>query len=392
MDGVARRSRSAEDTNLTPVRRGRRTLRAIVVALALSAGIGAVNAEWTERTLVGLGLLAAIPFVVAGFASMAGVLLAGAVAAGAAALMTDYDHQRLDAAAALILLAGIAAATVTAAATAALKRRRLHQLDQSRAVADVVQNALLRPLPRSIGDVRVAAHYSSATRGALIGGDVYEALATPYGIRVFIGDVRGKGLPAIHLANVSLGSFREWAHEAATITDLAAHLDASVARNAGPEEFVTAAIVEITATTLDVVNCAHPPPLLIDGEHITQLVPAHASLPLGLGVTASAQRLPFGAGSRVLLYTDGVSEARRRGKFFDVPDQLAALPMNDADETVRLLHRRLVKFTRRKLNDDIAIVLLEREAEDQTPQSDLDRMMSARPDDASAVGSSATNA
>lgn len=384
---MARRSRSAESANLTPARRRRRTLRAIIVALGLSAGIAAVNGQWSARTLTGLGLLAAIPFVVAGFASMAGVLVAGAVAAGTAALMTDYDHHRLDGPQAIILLAGLAAATVTAAATATIKRRRLHQLDETRAVADVVQNALLRPLPRSIGDVRVAAHYSSATRGALIGGDVYEALATPFGIRVFIGDVRGKGLPAIHLANVSLGAFREWAFEAATITDLAAHLDASVARNAGPEEFVTAAIVEITESSLEIVNCAHPAPLFIDGDQVSQLTPAQASLPLGLGVTATAERRLFGSGCRLLLFTDGVTEARRRGKFFDVASEVAGLAMNDADDLVHRLHRRLVKFTRRNLNDDIAIVLLERDGTDEPLPSDLDVMLSTT----QVVGSSASS-
>ena len=384
---MARRSRSAESANLTPVRRRRRTLRAIVVALGLSAGVAGVNGQWSGRALTGLGLLAAIPFVVAGFASMTGVLAAGVIAAGAAALMTDYDHHRLNGPQAIVLLAGIAAATLTAAASATIKRRRLHQLDETRAVADVVQNALLRPLPRSIGDVRVAARYSSATRGALIGGDVFEALATPFGIRVFIGDVRGKGLPAIHLANVSLGAFREWAHEAATITDLAAHLDASVARNAGPEEFVTAAIVEITESSLDIVNCAHPAPLLIDGDQVAQLAPAQPSLPLGLGVTAAAERRLFGSGCRLLLFTDGVTEARRRGKFFDVTREVAGLAMNDADELVQLLHRRLVKFTRRKLNDDIAIVLLQRDSTDEPAPSDLDLVLSTD----QAVGSSASN-
>jgi serine phosphatase RsbU (regulator of sigma subunit) len=375
LDDVAHRSRSAEVANPAPVRRRRRIPRALAVALVLCAGIAAVNVQWAGRTLTGLGLLAVIPFVVGGFASMAGVLVAGGIAAGTAALMADYDHQRLDGPGAIILLVGVAAATAAATASAALKRHRLRQLDRTRAVADVVQNALLRPLPRTIGDVRVAAHYSSATRGALVGGDVYEALATPYGIRVFIGDVRGKGLPAIHLANISLGAFREWAYEAATIADLATHLDASVARNAGPEEFVTAAIVEITESSLEVVNCAHPPPLLIDGGEVTQIIPEQASLPLGLGVTASAQQLPFGAGCRVLLYTDGVSEARRRGKFFDVAQEVSGLPMKDPDEIVRLLHRRLVKFARRKLNDDIAIVLLERSGDEQPP-STFDLMMS----------------
>jgi phosphoserine phosphatase RsbU/P len=382
------------DPAFVPTRREGHTLRAIAAAVGLSAAIAIIDAQATGRSGSALGLLAAVPFVVAAFAGISGVVLGGCIATGTAAMMADYEQQPFDRPSTLVVLAGIAAATLTAAVIAAVKRRRLRQLDRSRVVAAVVQQTLLRPLPAAIGDVRIVARYSSATRGAVVGGDIYEAVASPFGTRVLVGDVRGKGLPAIHLGNDALGAFREWAHEAATITDLAAHLDASVARNAGPEDFVTALIVEIGERTVDIVNCGHPAPLLIAGDEIVVLAPSQPSLPLGLGVTAAAQRQAFDADARLLLYTDGVSDARRRGKFFDVADQAAAFRAHEPDEFVAQMHRKLTRFTRGKLNDDVAIVLLVRNAaggaDEPTPIVDAlfgqERRPSPAVDEAASVG------
>ncbi len=63
-------------------------------------------------------------------------------------------------------------------------------------VAEVAQEAILHPLPAQIGGVRVAARYISASAEAQIGGDFYEAVDTKWGVRIMVGDVRGKGLDA----------------------------------------------------------------------------------------------------------------------------------------------------------------------------------------------------
>ena len=51
-------------------------------------------------------------------------------------------------------------------------------------IAEVAQRALLRPMPGSIGSLRFAARYVSATEGALVGGDLYEVAETPDGVRM----------------------------------------------------------------------------------------------------------------------------------------------------------------------------------------------------------------
>lgn len=339
-----------------------RTLLALAVAVPAAVAIAVADGYATDRTVGLLGLLAVLPFVVASFSGALGTLLGGVVAGATAATMADYDHARWTHET-LGILAGIAVSTLVAAVTAGARRRRVRQLRRIESVADVVQQTVLRPVPSLVETVAVAAKYASATRGAQVGGDVFEVLSTPFGLRVFVGDVRGKGLPALHLANAALGAFREWSHQASTLTELAARLDASVARNADAEEFVTGVLVEVGAEDITLVNCGHPAPLLLDGDGdgVAALAPPGASLPFGLGVTPIPHRAAFVPGDRLALYTDGVSDARRRGRFFDVAAEFAGCADDqDVEACVQRLHRRLVKFTRRRLNDDVAILLLER--------------------------------
>jgi sigma-B regulation protein RsbU (phosphoserine phosphatase) len=70
--------------------------------------------------------------------------------------------------------------------------------------------------------------YASASAEASIGGDFYEALETPHGVRLLVGEVRGKGLDAVRLAGVVLGSFRDAAQEHPDLTGVVAALDRSV--------------------------------------------------------------------------------------------------------------------------------------------------------------------
>ncbi|WP_373294718.1 acyl-CoA dehydrogenase C-terminal domain-containing protein [Dactylosporangium sucinum] len=80
---------------------------------------------------------------------------------------------------------------------------------------------------------------------------------------MIIGDVRGKGLDAVRLASIVLGSYRHVAFERADLRAIVADLDRAVARSVGDEDFVTAALIEERGGTLTIVNCGHPAPLLL---------------------------------------------------------------------------------------------------------------------------------
>src|SRR5690606_12012008 len=95
---------------------------------------------------------------------------------------------------------GLAMATMGAVAVSVIRQTQNERYAELVKLARVTQEAVLSPLGPQIGQLAVAGRYVSASAAADIGGDLYEALDTPFGVRMIIGDVTGKGLDAIRTA------------------------------------------------------------------------------------------------------------------------------------------------------------------------------------------------
>jgi phosphoserine phosphatase RsbU/P len=305
-----------------------------------------------------LGLIAAAPFLTAVFATWRVVLGVGVVAtvlalsfALAAPMMTLQTS---------VNVAGVALSTGIAAMMAVVRQRQAERITELARLATVAQQAVLRPLAQQLGSLTVAARYVSATAAADIGGDLYEALDTPYGTRIIIGDVRGKGLDAVRLASVVLGSYRHVAFERADLRAVVADLDRTVARSVSEEDFVTAVLVEERGGILTIANCGHPAPLLLRRGKVLQLEPPATAPPLGFMpvVTPRVERLE--PADRLLMFTDGLDEARRDGDFFPIHDRAwGLLGHGRVEQGLASLEAALVEWVRGRLDDDIALVLLE---------------------------------
>ena len=166
----------------------------------------------------------------------------------------------------LAFVEDLARRAAVAVANAEEFRRQKGRLAEITRIAEVVQHAILPPVPRRAGNLNLCTSYVSAAREALVGGDLYEIVAVPGAVRLIIGDVRGKGLDAVRLATVVLGEFRAAAVERDDITALARQMDARMRPYLGDEDFVTALIAEIDSNGLaSVVCCGHPPALLFTG-------------------------------------------------------------------------------------------------------------------------------
>ncbi|MEK0101251.1 SpoIIE family protein phosphatase, partial [Streptomyces sp. A475] len=111
-----------------------------------------------------------------------------------------------------------------------VRRGLQRELRQLRRIAGAAQNVLLRPLPPRIDGLAIAAGQLSSDRGATVGGDLYEAIATDHGVRVVMGDVRGHGLAALATVAAVLGSFREAAHDEVELTCVLRRLERAMAR------------------------------------------------------------------------------------------------------------------------------------------------------------------
>jgi serine phosphatase RsbU (regulator of sigma subunit) len=228
-------------------------------------------------------------------------------------------------------------------------------------VAEVAQRAILRPVPSRAGRVTLAVRYLSAAEDSFVGGDFYDVAVTPYGVRLIVGDVKGKGLEAVQLAAMVLGSFRQAAFSQKDLPSLAAELDRSASRQLGEEDFVTAVLAEFGPRgELKLVNCGHPPPLLLRGGAARPLAGSPPTTPLGLGPDPAVERVTLAPADRLLLYTDGLVEARDgRGRPFEVDDRAAAelLATPSLDQALDWLVASLLRHAGGRLDDDLALVL-----------------------------------
>lgn len=293
-------------------------------------------------------LLQIAVLVVAGAAVVLGrpaVALAVVVAGGAQFLLIRWlagpDWAQRPEAVAVAVAVGAAAGLVVW--TRGQQRARLAR---SQAAAATLQDAVLHPAPPSLGGLHLAALYQPATVDTGIGGDFFEVLDTPDGVRVLLGDVRGKGVQAVQAVTDLLGGFRSQAHETPDLGELVARLDRQLARTAAArtddELFATAVVLQYRApgSRIEIIDCGHLPPLSVSPGRVRELeVPT--GLPLGFGALGGSGGkggggegggvgprpavLTLGPTATLLLYTDGLSEARNSsGEFYPLAQRLAS--------------------------------------------------------------------
>jgi serine phosphatase RsbU (regulator of sigma subunit) len=222
--------------------------------------------------------------------------------------------------------------------------------------------------------LELATLYLAAADEAEIGGDLYAAVRTTSGTRVMIGDVRGKGLPAIGEAALLLGAFREAAHEHASPPALAASLERSVTRYLADfepadergERFVTALLVEIPddEPVIRMTSCGHLAPMLLGPGNAVTIPKLQPAPPLGVGLTDpdyAVNVLPFGLGATLLLHTDGVTEARdRSGAFYPLAERTAQWTHYTPKTLLHHIQRDLLAYTGGRLYDDVALIAIQR--------------------------------
>ncbi|MFB7057527.1 PP2C family protein-serine/threonine phosphatase [Streptomyces vinaceus] len=350
----------------------------LAVPFALIAAVTVVDVLAPPDVHLGPFLVAA-PALTASFAGprMTGFVGAVAVAAQVTVAVvrttaTDLNHT----------FQIIALVLISIFVTLFAHLREVHekQLTQLRSVAEAAQEVVLRPLRDRMGPLRLASVYLAAEAEAQIGGDLYAATRTPHGTRLIVGDVRGKGLEAVGDAALVLGAFRAAAHQEADLPTLVAYLEAAVAADPdgadGADEpaddpgeaFTTAAVLDIPdrEMTVRLISCGHPPPLLLRGGRVIPLEVDHPAPPLGLtryvDTGFAPQSFSFEPGDMILLYTDGVIEARdAEGTFYPLPERAADWPGDGPDALLRHLCADLLAHSPGgSLGDDAAMVAIER--------------------------------
>lgn len=323
-------------------------------------------------------LLVAAPAITVAFAGAQVTALMGALAV-AGQVLIGVLRGVLDTANVQAQIAALIVVSLVCVGICVLRDRRERQLQRVRSVAEAAQKVLLQPLPTRTGPLRIAGLYIPAEEEAELGGDLYAAARTDHhSTRLLIGDVRGNGLAAINNAALLLGAFRAAAHRQATLPRLAVHLDAAFrwdtsqwrpeAEQDTEEDFATATLLDIPDhdPVVHLITCGHPPPLLLRGDQLTPLTTEASHLPIGFGgpfgiAAYDVQTFPFEVGDLLLLYTDGVIEARDAGgDFYPFTERAPEWTKDDPDELLRRLQDDLLAHVHGHLNDDAAAVAIRR--------------------------------
>ena len=226
-----------------------------------------------------------------------------------------------------------------------------------------------------VGPVRAAARFLGTAAGDGSGGDIISVVETPFGLRILVGDVMGHGLRPARMAADVLDAFRDLARAPSSLKGLAMRLNGVVADEASRGEFVTALLVAFPGVVPcagpvsgEMISCGHPPPLLLRGAHATFVDALTPSPPLGLldlsEREAASGFVPLNPGDRVLLYTDGVTDAHdASGNAYQLAERASAV--SAAASTAGMsavltgLQTDLFRFSGGRLRDDAAMLMLE---------------------------------
>lgn len=344
-----------------------------LLPVLLIAG-GAIYEYSTPSGFSGAPLFSAAPLVAAPFYSLRSTILTGVASIGAIlavhiryshAFGTDINTE----------LATVATVCLLACFINRIVRRSDEQLASARQIAEAAQFAVLPEPAHRIAGFAIAARYEAAQAGAFIGGDLYAVQDTPHGVRLVVGDVRGKGMGAVAAVAVVIGAFREAAEQEGSLEAVAQRLERALAREGTRrrgiddfEGFTTAVLAEIPhgAELVRVLNRGHPEPILLLGDGTVRVIgPEEAALPLGMSELGSwpdrATEAPFPSAATLLLYTDGLSEARdARGVFYDPATRLAGRMFPGPGELLAALAAEVREHTGGGTTDDMALLAVRR--------------------------------
>lgn len=308
-----------------------------VVVVGLLIALTVLRFVFDRPSYLGLGFLAVVPVVLASlwFGANAGAL-AGAVFALGFALTevlrpTNDVHVLTLGPATLLRFLGLATVGVLVARLFQGQVRLARELDELEAAREALRPAALAQRP----SLRLAAHFAPARHG--VAGDFFLATAGPGDSTILVvGDVVGKGVQAAQRAayvRAALLTFAPFEDDPARLLGLA---NAALIDKAGLSvDFVTAACVvhRPEAGELRWALAGHPPPLRLDGG--VPLDDAGAGPPLGLDheLAAATAGSPLEPGDGVLLFTDGLTEARLPDGGFFGEERVAAVVREHAGET-----------------------------------------------------------
>ena len=261
----------------------------------------------------------------------------------------------------LTLARSLAVRAALAVENARLLRERSH-------IAETLQRSLeAGPLP-DVPGLELAARYRAAGDENQVGGDFYDAFLAEDGIwAVVVGDVTGKGAEAAALTSLTRHTLRAGALRGSSASDNLSLLNAALWSHSETQgRFASVVYVRVCPSddgaTLTMASGGHPPPLLLRADGTLEEIDVRGTLVGALPDSDFDERtITLAAGELLLLYTDGVTEIRRRAGDFGeraLRELLRTLSGAGAEEVAAAVERSAVELHGGIPRDDIAVVAI----------------------------------
>jgi adenylate cyclase len=246
--------------------------------------------------------------------------------------------------------------------------RELHSrelLEKELSIARNIQRSFLRELPQGLEGVEISVDMETAKH---VGGDLYDFVRFEDGrVGLMVGDVSGKGVPAALFMAQVISQFRNFANTCASPAETLTKLNNAIARESKSGLFVTVVYLIYNPSTGEVVYASggHLPAFVFRNGQLIDKVDVQEGMPIGLIEESgfSEKTLTLEKGDLVLLYSDGVTEARnKQRKDFEEERIISALKDQkelSSQQAVELLKGAISAFVgRAPQHDDITIMAL----------------------------------
>jgi len=252
--------------------------------------------------------------------------------------------------------------TIAAQLGIALDNARLYQREHR--IADTLQQSLLSD-PARIDALSIGRVYRSATENVRVGGDFYDVYHVSEGrIAVAIGDVSGKGLVAARVTALVRNVMRAHALDGREPHEVVEKTNDALWHFSDSETFASAAYGVLAPESGHFTYCngGHPAPLLLrrDGR-VEELGVSGPVLGAFQSVSYATRTVSIDPGDTLLLYTDGVIEARNDGGFFGeerLVDLLSGLAGQTAEEIAQAVADAAWEYGGGVLRDDVAVLAI----------------------------------
>ena len=241
-----------------------------------------------------------------------------------------------------------------------LENARLYAAERN--IADTLQEALLI-LPEQVDGVVFGHLYRSATEAAKVGGDFYDIFELEHDrVGIIIGDVSGKGLEAAALTSIVKNTIKAQAYEGGTPALIMAKANDLVAKTSPADIFVTVffGILDTKTGKLTYCSAGHPPALIKRSTgHVDALGTQSPVIGAFTMINYASGKVILETGDVLVLYTDGIIEARCNREFFGekrLVEAVKALRPTSPQEMPGALFNEVMHCTGGKLSDDIALL------------------------------------